>query len=49
VFEIAYNHYVGRKKLPMPYTLQVLEKIRPEGYDRDQPGFGTLLFFGTLN
>ena len=47
VFEIAYNHFVGRKALPMPYTLQVLEKIRPEGYDRDQPAFGTLLFYGT--
>jgi hypothetical protein len=48
VFEIAYNHYAGRKKLPLPYTKQVLDKIRPEGYDRDQPGFGTLLFFGAL-
>ncbi len=47
VFEIAYNHYVGRKELQMPYSLQVLEKIRPEGYDRDQPAFGTLLFSGS--
>lgn len=44
VFEMAYNHYVKRKGLKMPYTLQVLEKIRPEGFDRDQPAFGTLLF-----
>jgi hypothetical protein len=44
VFEIAYNHYVRRQGLQMPYTLQVLEKIRPEGYDRDQPAFGSLLF-----
>ena len=44
VFEIAWNHYAGRKGLSMPYTLQVLEKIRPEGYDRDQPAFGSLLF-----
>jgi len=48
VFEIAYNHYAGRKNLPMPYTQRVLDKIRPEGYDRDQPGFGTLLFFVNL-
>jgi hypothetical protein len=47
VFELAYNHYVGRMGLSMPYTLQKLEKNRPEGYDRDQPGFGTLLFFGS--
>lgn len=44
VFEIAYNHYVNRMGLPMPFTKQVLEQLRPEGYDRDQPGFGTLLF-----
>lgn len=44
VFEICYNHYVNRKGLSMPYTEKVLEKIRPEGFDRDQPSFGTLLF-----
>lgn len=44
VFDIAYNHYVNRMGMPMPFTQQVLERIRPEGYDRDQPGFGTLLF-----
>lgn len=44
VFDIAYNHYVNRMGLPMPFTKQVLERIRPEGFDRDQPAFGTLLF-----
>lgn len=44
VFEMAYNHYVNRKGLQMPYTEKVLRKIRPEGYDRDQPAFGSLLF-----
>ncbi|MDR0814309.1 MAG: alginate lyase family protein, partial [Bacteroidales bacterium] len=44
VFEMVYNHYVRRKGLSMPYTQQVLEKIRPEGFDRDQPAFGSLLF-----
>lgn len=44
VFDIAYNHYVNRMGLPMPFTKQVLEQLRPESYDRDQPGFGTLLF-----
>ena len=44
VFDIAYNHYVNRMGLAMPFTKQVLEQIRPEGFDRDQPAFGTLLF-----
>ena len=34
LFEIAYNHYVERKGLEMPYTQIVLGMIRPEG-----PGF----------
>lgn len=44
IYEMVYNHYVRLKGLAMPYTSQVIEKIRPEGYDRDQPGFGTLLY-----
>jgi len=46
VFEIAYNHYVHRKGLTMPYTLQVLQQIRPENapFGADHPGYGTLLF-----
>jgi len=47
VYEMVYNHYVRIKGLSMPYTEQVINKIRPEGYDRDQPAFGTLLFYGT--
>lgn len=46
VYEMVYNHFVRIKKLSMPYTGQVIQKIRPEGYDRDQPAFGTLLFWG---
>ncbi len=48
VFEIAYNHYVGRKRLKMPYTSQVLGRfVRPEGagFTCDNPGFGSLLFY----
>jgi hypothetical protein len=44
VYEIAYNHYFTRKGFPMPYTKEVLTKIRPEGADRDECGFGSLLF-----
>jgi len=47
VYEMVYNHFVRMEGLEMPYTRQVLEKLRPEGYDRDQPGFGTLLYYGT--
>lgn len=47
IFEMVYNHYVRLKGLAMPYTAQVLAKLRPEGYDRDQPGFGTLLYYGS--
>ncbi|MFM1733916.1 alginate lyase family protein [Bacteroides uniformis] len=47
VFEIAYNHYVERRGIAMPYTEKVLKRIRPEGIEWtcDNPGFGTLLFY----
>ncbi|MGK9124459.1 DUF4979 domain-containing protein [Olivibacter sp. SA151] len=46
VFEIAFNHYVHRKGLAMPFTSQVLQDLRPEGapFGADHPGYGTLLF-----
>ncbi len=44
IYEIAYNHFFRRKGFPMPYTLEVLKKIRPEGFERDEPAFGSLLF-----
>lgn len=49
VFEIAYGHYAGRMGLDMPYTREVLSKIRPEGkgFTCDHPGFGSLLFLQT--
>ncbi|WP_166437146.1 DUF4979 domain-containing protein [Niastella caeni] len=47
VFEIAYNHYAYRKGLQMPYTLEVLSVMGPEGapFGADNPGYGSLLFF----
>lgn len=47
VFELPYNHYVERRGLAMPYTREVLGRIRPEGigWTCDNPGFGTLLFY----
>lgn len=46
VFEIAYNHYVTRKGLEMPYTQEVIFRTSPEGDAQwcDHPGYGTLLF-----
>jgi hypothetical protein len=46
VYEMVYHHYVTRKGLSMPYTRKVIEKMGPEGFDRDQPAFGTFLFSG---
>ena len=47
VFEIAYNHYVYRKGIPMPQTMAVLGKMGPEGapFGADNPGYGSLLFY----
>lgn len=47
VFEIAYNHYVERKGLEMPYTKIVLGLVRPEGpgFTCDNTGFGSLLYY----
>lgn len=44
VYEMVYNHYVRRCGLEMPWTRAVIDHCGPEGYDRDQPAFGTLLF-----
>jgi len=47
VFEIAYNHYFYRKGLQMPYTLEVMAAMGPEGapFGADNPGYGSLLFY----
>ncbi|MEN9908616.1 MAG: hypothetical protein RLZZ540_1765 [Bacteroidota bacterium] len=47
VFEIAYNHYVYRKGIPMPQTQAVLGQMGPEGapFGADNPGYGSLLFY----
>lgn len=46
-WEIAYNHYHGRKGLPMPETEKLLEKNRPELGPDHHVGFGTLSHYGT--
>lgn len=47
IYEMAYAHYHSRMHLEMPYTEQVLSRIRPEGkgWTCDHPGFGSLLFY----
>ena len=47
IYQMVYNHYVRRKGLSMPFTQQVIAKMGAEGYDRDQPGFGGLLYHGS--
>ena len=47
IYEEVYNHYVNRMGLSMPYTEQVIERMRTEGgeeYHFDHMGFGTFLF-----
>jgi hypothetical protein len=50
-WELVYNHYVKRKKMPAPYTTRMAEKVRPEGgggdYGPNSGGFDQL-GFGTL-
>lgn len=50
IYEIAYNHYVGRKGLTMPYTSMVLGKaggVRVEGMmnGADRACVGSLIFY----
>ncbi len=42
IFERALHHYAGRRSSPAPYTARAVAKIRPEGWNRDHVGFGTL-------
>ncbi|MCX7048405.1 MAG: alginate lyase family protein [Candidatus Sumerlaeota bacterium] len=42
IYEKVYQHYAIEKGLPMPYTKQVIEKIRPEGWSPDHESWGTL-------
>lgn len=44
IYEMVYRHYVVRKGLSMPFTKQVIDQVKLEGFDRDQPAFGTFLF-----
>lgn len=42
IFERVYDHYVRVKKRAMPYTRQIVEQIRPEGFTSSMISWGTL-------
>jgi hypothetical protein len=46
VYEIVLNHYQTRRGKPLPNTAEVVARRRPEGYNHDVFGFGTLLHSG---
>ena len=43
VFELAYRHYHHRKKMPMPFSEQVLRKTRPEEPSTTHKPWSTLM------
>jgi hypothetical protein len=45
MWEISHNHFVRRKGMSGPYTTQVAQRNRPEWYEQDYIGLGTLLFY----
>ncbi len=42
IYERVYHHYAIRKNIPMPYTKQVIQQIRPEGFTSSMTSWGTL-------
>jgi hypothetical protein len=43
IYEMVLNHYTNRRGVLAPFTAELAEAIRPEGFHGDHPGFGTLL------
>ncbi len=46
IYERVYQHYHVRKGLEMPFTKQVIDRIRPEGGHLQHASWGTLLYAG---
>jgi hypothetical protein len=44
IYEMVWNHYMNRRGVPAPFTKQLADAIRPEGFHGDHPGFGTIFF-----
>lgn len=48
IYERVYHHYHDRMGLEMPFTAQVIEKIRPERWRSSHASWGTLMHAGQL-
>lgn len=46
IYERVYHHYHDRRALEMPFTGQVVEKIRPEPWQTAFASWGTLMYAG---
>ena len=46
IYERAYHHYHDRRGMEMPFTKQVLDKTRPEGWQLHHIPWCTLMFAG---
>lgn len=46
IYERVYHHYHDRKGLEMPFTGQVVEKVRPERWNAAFASWGTLMYAG---
>jgi len=46
IYERVYHHYHDRMGLEMPFTAQVIEKIRPERWRSSHASWGTLMHAG---
>ena len=46
IYERAYHHYHDRRGMEMPFTKQVLDKTRPEGWQLHHIPWSTLMFAG---
>ena len=44
IYEMVWNHYTNRRGVPAPFTRELADAIRPEGWHGDHPSFGTILF-----
>ena len=49
IYERIFHHYHDRKGLDMPYSGEVAEKRRPDGFSTTHMPWGTLLFHGLPN
>jgi hypothetical protein len=46
IYERVYHHYHDRRGLEMPYTRQIIQKIRPEPWQFEYASWATLMYAG---